>query len=538
MEKQLADRIIAEYARKLYGFALAKTHSIDKAEELAARIVIDVYVSLRRSGGIHNVDGYIHRVAQNVYARYLNEGKKNGWLSLNFIGSPRSDDLAEELARSEEAALLRREIAYLSRLQREIVVLHYFEHQKLQDIARRLRIPLGTVKWHLYDAKNSMREGLNMTREMGVLGMKPIRFANMGHSGSPGALGATEDFFRSALTQNIAYAAYHQPRTIREIAEELGVSPVFVEDEALYLEEYGFLDRLSGDRFQTNVAIMADTEELDAERHALCLQYAGLLGEAYAKPVLQSVRAWAGKGIYLPVNDVNLLAWALVTYACSQKLQSEKPLGKPIEDYKVKRKDGGEYVAFAMLERSFTPGYAEERYLSCGNMNRSSCKYPIEAWQFNTAYDSRDIDWRDNWGSDYESLYEVFTGRAPKEASRADQYQRLYDKGYLLRQGERDVVNLIVIQGQDTLDRLLPAAPAEVRELQRRLSGALFALGQAQYPKHMWPLWQAMCDSWLYTGDIVTRMLERLVAEGALTLPAEVHRPGLNTILFSDTLPK
>ena len=38
MEKARADKIITEYMKKLYGFALPKTSSIDSAEELASRI--------------------------------------------------------------------------------------------------------------------------------------------------------------------------------------------------------------------------------------------------------------------------------------------------------------------------------------------------------------------------------------------------------------------------------------------------------------------------------------------------------------------
>ena len=43
--------------------------------------------------------------------------------------------------------------------------------------------------------------------------------------------------------------------TINEIAEELGINPIFVEDEVAVLEEYGYMDKLSGGKYRTNIYI-------------------------------------------------------------------------------------------------------------------------------------------------------------------------------------------------------------------------------------------------------------------------------------------
>ena len=65
-------------------------------------------------------------------------------------------------------------------------------------------------------------------RTIGTLGVQPIRFSSMGHNGHPGTKGDTQDFLAKVITQNIAYAAYHKPRTINEIAEELGINPILL----------------------------------------------------------------------------------------------------------------------------------------------------------------------------------------------------------------------------------------------------------------------------------------------------------------------
>lgn len=71
MDKETADNLITKYNKKLFGFALSKTSCIDKAEELASRITLEVYSSLLKRDNINNVNGYIYHVAQNVYARFM-----------------------------------------------------------------------------------------------------------------------------------------------------------------------------------------------------------------------------------------------------------------------------------------------------------------------------------------------------------------------------------------------------------------------------------------------------------------------------------
>ena len=80
----------------------------------------------------------------------------------------------------------------------------------------------------------------------------PVAFSRMGFCGSAGSMGGTSAFFRSALTQNIAYCVYREAKTINEIAEALGVSPVYVESEVEFLEEYGYLLK-RGEKYLANL---------------------------------------------------------------------------------------------------------------------------------------------------------------------------------------------------------------------------------------------------------------------------------------------
>ncbi len=254
MNKNDADKIISSYVKKLFGFAMTRLSKIDEAEELAAEITLQVYESLLKQDNIENPDGYIYRIAKNVYAKHIdNKNIATAVDGIEYI--PDSKDFTLELMNSESYGILRREITYLSKIQREIIVQHYFHNKKVREIAGLLSLNENTVKWHLACSRKELKTGMEKTRTTGTLGTEPIRFVNMGHNGTPGSKGDTSDFLAKAITQNIAYAAYHQPRTINEIAEELGVNPIFVEDEVAVLEEYGYMDKLQNGKYRTTIRI-------------------------------------------------------------------------------------------------------------------------------------------------------------------------------------------------------------------------------------------------------------------------------------------
>lgn len=305
MDKKKADELIFSYVRKIFGFAMSRLSKIDEAEELASEITFQVYSSLLKQDRIENPDGYIFRIAQNVYAKHI-DGKK---LTASVDGVeylPDSNDFTLDISNSESYGILRREITYLSKIQREIIVLHYFHDKKVKEIAELLSLNENTVKWHLTCSRKELKSGMEKTRTTGTLGTEPIRFSDMGHSGSLGSKGDTSDFLAKVITQNIAYAAYHQPRTINEIAEELGINPIFVEDEVSVLEENGFMDKLKNGKYRTNILIYEPNETRQKIYREIDPKYTKLFAEKFFAPILEKITE-IPEWLHIPDNDINLM---------------------------------------------------------------------------------------------------------------------------------------------------------------------------------------------------------------------------------------
>lgn len=538
MEKSMADRIITEYYKKLYGFALSKTADIGKAEELASRITLEVYTSLLKSDEIVNVNGYIYRIACNVFARFVAERKESAHLAIDSVFIPDGVDYEKNLIDAEDAKNLRREIAYLSETQRKIIVMHYYGNLKLGEIAEKLSIPLGTVKWHLYEAKNSLKEGIEMKRTPGTLGINPVKFANMGHSGSAGSKGDTSDFLRNSLTQNIAYAAYYSPKTVAEIAEELGVSPIFIEDEVRNLEEYGFMDKLGGGKYRTNIYITESTKEIDEKLHVLYEEYAKLICESYIPSVFEAVKKLDMSKIYIPDNDLNFFMWSAVILAVGKK-EMKDYMSDIIGKYSVKRKDGGDYIAYADVETDYGVSYKKEIYSACGDMNRWNDKYGIWGWQLNTYYDSRTGGWRECRDGDFDYLYEHISGRIKKDDVSLEKYRYLYEKGYLVNDGEKDKITVIVTDyAQKEFLSLIPEPSAELSKKLDGFSRKYYEITKECCAAHILPLHKAVCGFMCSDNRMRMTVVEQLIKSGMLRLPTEEQKKSLTTVLFCDALPE
>ena len=252
MEKQKADRIITEYLQKIYGFAVKKAFSYDEAEDLCSEIILEVYSSLLKADDVVNLEGYVWRISEHTYAKYVSLKKKREGVSIDGMEIPYYDDYSHGDA-EQEMKRLRREIAFLSTVRRKAVYLFYFEQRPIGKISEMLGIPEGTVKWHLNKARNELKEGFSMERKIGKLGLYPIEATGFGHSGDPGNNSAPEYYLGDRLNLNIVYSVYSTPRTKDEIAEELGLTPVFIEDKINLLEDNGIIVKTKGGKYTTFV---------------------------------------------------------------------------------------------------------------------------------------------------------------------------------------------------------------------------------------------------------------------------------------------
>ncbi len=539
MKKQQADELIVKYLPKIYGFAIKKTFSYDEAEELCSDIIAEVYFSLLSSDEIYNIDGYVWRISEHVYSRFVSSKKNREGISIN--GMDFTDDTAiwDEDSKSE-LILLRREIAFLTQTRRKIVYSFYYENKPISAIAMELGIPEGTIKWHLNKARNDLKEGFIMERKIGKLGIKPIEAIGFGHHGNTGSNGATEYYLKNKLNLNIVYSVYHVPKTLAEIAEELGVTPVYIEDAVKELEANGFLVMKAGKRYTTYVKFTPETysAELYDKRLQKKLEIAKLLVTEYVPQVREAIADI--KDIYIPGGNRELFEAAAIFYAVSNNCNVE--MNADFSKYHIKTLAGGDFIAHVEIpavqnDPDYTMSQNYPSYTACGDMYRLSEKYPcVFSWSSDTRYSSREGTWQNNRTTDYEYLYEVMIGAIDDAPANKEKFDRLRERRYI---SDDNKINIMVMKGSaNDFFAKIPSLDERLKRTFADYALELATLTAKNYPPQMQDLIIKGNASRFVESVVALMVMDLLYENGTFRPLNEEERITANLLMFCDRLPE
>ena len=262
---------VKENLKTIFAYALSRVSNKEDAEDLTNDIVVAI---LQSADKIKNADafyGYIWAIAANTYKKFL---QKRNRCQTEEIDDYMSDitDFTEKILEKEEMNILRREIALLTKEYRECTIAYYFDELSCVEISRKLNISLEMVKYYLFKTRKILKEGICMEREFGEKSFRPAPFEFITVFGGM----YNEEYrnlFARKLPGQILLSTYYTPMSIRELAVELGVGSVYLEDEIALLEKYNLIKALTAAKYQANIMIFTDAfvKELyrEAEKFAI-----------------------------------------------------------------------------------------------------------------------------------------------------------------------------------------------------------------------------------------------------------------------------
>jgi RNA polymerase sigma-70 factor (ECF subfamily) len=164
------DRIVDDFQRRLYGFALRMTGNREDAEE----IVQDAFVRAYRALGKMSIEQrrelrlqpWLYTITLNVTRNRL-RSKRPPSVALDSLADPdallrgsvdgpaRPDDIVEQNA---EVALVEAALLQLPMHLRAAATLRFIEGRSHPEIAEILNQPIGTVKSHVHRAVRILRK--------------------------------------------------------------------------------------------------------------------------------------------------------------------------------------------------------------------------------------------------------------------------------------------------------------------------------------------------------------------------------------------
>lgn len=448
MNKQETEKIIKRYLKPIFGFALKRCKNIQDAEDLSQEILIKIYNALITTN-IEKMDKFIWTIAHNMLHNYYRNYAKG------IVNLPINEEIVyDDFLNSNEDAIyrLQLEIAYLSKIQREIIIAYYFENRKQKEIAQELNISMGTVKWHLFEAKKELKRRIKTMKHTRNLQFNPIRFDSYGLNGNIGTK-SLDEFFRSSLSQNICYCIRNTAKTINEIANELNVSPVYIEDEVEFLEKYGFL-KMQKNKYIANFIIYEPTKgSIALEKEMYQFAAERFANDLYDKlKELDILKYFQNSSL-----DDNFIMWSLIPYIAAFSNEKQGKQWISFEEVATIRPDGAHNIVYATVLPSDYNQDEREMKNWCGPMLNTDDKRMF--WQIDSEWSNRGNNRLMQYPHESKRVLSLYEKDMHSSLSK-DEYAWLVEHGYvqLMKKSNgqiRAIWQIVILKSNEMKEQLL-----------------------------------------------------------------------------------
>jgi len=163
-EKRAMQVLYARHSAGVYRFVVRLTQDESLAEDLVSEVFLEVWRKADRFEARSKVSTWLLAIARHkAYSAFRQ--RTDAQLDEHFaatIEDP-ADGPEGVLDKKDRSGVLRRCVAKLSPLHREIIDLVYYHEKPIEDVARIVGIPANTVKTRMHHARKRMAELLKDT---------------------------------------------------------------------------------------------------------------------------------------------------------------------------------------------------------------------------------------------------------------------------------------------------------------------------------------------------------------------------------------
>lgn len=336
--------------------AIRKCGNINDAEDLTQETLLCAISYLSKGNKIDNLRAWLITVLSHKWNDLLRKRYNQNVISLGegFDIAYEDEDLIN-IGLVDEAEEIRKEVSYLAKIYREVIVKHYMYGKSVSEIADELNIPIGTVKSRLHGGREQMKKGLTQMEKYNSQSYNPIRLL-INNSGNNGLNREPNSLIQGdLLAQNILWLAYDSPKTVEEISRLIGVPTAYIEPVIDKLVN-GELMKKVGSRYYTDFIIftLEEKEQYIPSQISFVKEYFNNIWT----PIGQGIRKLKEKEYYkrMTFDEKNSLemyfAFNCLDYGIYDILSRSlyERVGFPY------RKDGGRWIAFGEVHfKDFSP---------------------------------------------------------------------------------------------------------------------------------------------------------------------------------------
>jgi len=331
-----------ELIESVYLYSYKKLSNKADAEDLAQDILIEALTEIRKEKQIHSFYSWFWQLAHNRYCVFLSKRNKTSYtISIEggqVVGTLVSETSVDnELLIKEELSNLNFAISRLSAQHREMVIMFYLKEMKISEIAGALSIPEGTVKRRLFDTKNNLKKGFETMNNIGKSAYAPASLNKWGGFAAPNYWANLNDL----ILDQIFIVCRNEAKTINEIADEIGVAPVYLEKTMEYPLKHKFIKKDSKGKYLTDICILPAQANYDAS--CQISEIYSSFGQELTEILEKKKESILALDFYGNKFDYNYLSWILYVFACARFQDMALEKNEKNWEGKVPKSNGKDY---------------------------------------------------------------------------------------------------------------------------------------------------------------------------------------------------
>lgn len=160
------DQLVEQYSDSVYRYCKSLAYTLEDAEDLYQQTFLKAFEMRKKISMDKNPKAFLLSIATNLWrnqkSKYARRERIAPTISSDLEGVQIEDaegesDVLEQIVKEEQFERLRKCVDNLPEKQRQVITLFYAGELSLEEIAKVLKIPKGTVKSRLHTAKEQLR---------------------------------------------------------------------------------------------------------------------------------------------------------------------------------------------------------------------------------------------------------------------------------------------------------------------------------------------------------------------------------------------
>src|SRR5579862_1009822 len=172
-DQQAYKRLLKKYYASLYNLVYRLIRDKDEVEDLTQEAFVKAFQSLKYFDEEFAFSTWLYKIASNNAIDHIRKKKLETFSIDKPIASDDSDYKFElpdttyqpdkEIIRDQRSDMLSKAIASLPEKYRKVIVMRHAEELDYAEIAKILKLPIGTVKAHIFRARELLYKALRET---------------------------------------------------------------------------------------------------------------------------------------------------------------------------------------------------------------------------------------------------------------------------------------------------------------------------------------------------------------------------------------